>query len=183
MHELKSYAVHQLGKKNLKYTEGKTESFLWKNSHMVNISHDLFPCWILTTEYMYIHTHTCVCMYVCGWFQMPTKLIYRCVANTTLSCSNVVGPLEEIQMFGHQITHILPTVSGQPQVSSCRFTLTFKHHNICNLFKINLIRWLSRSCNMSHLTILVWRRLYWWRSVCLWKPPNLTSLGAPARDH
>lgn len=47
--------------------------------------------------------------------EMPTKLTYKCTSHTTLSFSNVIGPLEEVQFFGHPITHIIPTVSGQPQ--------------------------------------------------------------------
>lgn len=47
--------------------------------------------------------------------KIATKLTYRCASHATLSFSNVVGPSEEIQFFGNPITHIIPTVSGQPQ--------------------------------------------------------------------
>lgn len=47
--------------------------------------------------------------------EMPTRCTYKCTSNTTLAFSNVFGPLEEIEFFGHPVTHILPTVTGQPQ--------------------------------------------------------------------
>lgn len=47
--------------------------------------------------------------------ELPTRCTYNCTSHTTLAFSNVFGPLEEIQLFGHPITHILPTVAGQPQ--------------------------------------------------------------------
>ncbi|MCO5568758.1 hypothetical protein L7F22_022458 [Adiantum nelumboides] len=46
---------------------------------------------------------------------MPTRLTLNCGAHTTLAFSNVAGPLEEVEFFGHRITHIIPTVVGQPQ--------------------------------------------------------------------
>ncbi|KAI5069178.1 hypothetical protein GOP47_0015479 [Adiantum capillus-veneris] len=47
--------------------------------------------------------------------EMPTRLTLNCGAHTTLAFSNVSGPLEEVEFFGHRITHIIPTVVGQPQ--------------------------------------------------------------------
>eukprot|EP00250_Pteridium_aquilinum_P009153 c18476_g1_i1 orf=277-1923(-) len=47
--------------------------------------------------------------------EMPTRLTYNCTSHTTLAFSNVFGPLEEIQFFGHRVAHIIPTVTGQPQ--------------------------------------------------------------------
>lgn len=47
--------------------------------------------------------------------EMPTRLTLNCSFHTTLAFSNMSGPLEEIEFFGHPITHIIPTVAGQPQ--------------------------------------------------------------------
>lgn len=47
--------------------------------------------------------------------EIPTKLTYRCTSHATLSFSNIAGPSEEVQLFGNPITHIIPTVTGQPQ--------------------------------------------------------------------
>ena len=57
--------------------------------------------------------------------QMATKLTYRRVGNTTLSFSNMIGPLEEIQFLGLPITHIIPTVTGQPQVSIALYGMVY----------------------------------------------------------
>lgn len=37
--------------------------------------------------------------------------------NTTFAFSNVVGPQEDIILYGHPLSYISPTVSGFPQVS------------------------------------------------------------------
>ncbi|OMP02222.1 hypothetical protein COLO4_11274 [Corchorus olitorius] len=42
-------------------------------------------------------------------------LAYRVLFNTTMSFSNVVGPVEEISFYGHPIAFIAPTVYGHPQ--------------------------------------------------------------------
>ncbi|MCO5553434.1 hypothetical protein L7F22_006955 [Adiantum nelumboides] len=47
--------------------------------------------------------------------KVPKRLTYNCTSHTTLAFSNIFGPLEEIQFFGHPVTHIIPTVAGQPQ--------------------------------------------------------------------
>eukprot|EP00249_Psilotum_nudum_P013882 c24565_g1_i1 orf=53-1726(+) len=39
----------------------------------------------------------------------------RCVSHATLSFSNVAGPLEPVQFANNPITHMIPTVYGQPQ--------------------------------------------------------------------
>ncbi|KAI5060072.1 hypothetical protein GOP47_0024492 [Adiantum capillus-veneris] len=47
--------------------------------------------------------------------EVPKRLTYNCTLHTTFAFSNVFGPLEEIELFGHPVTHIIPTVAGQPQ--------------------------------------------------------------------
>lgn len=43
-----------------------------------------------------------------------TALTYRMIAHTSISFSNIVGPIEEVEFFGHPIVHLIPTVSGHP---------------------------------------------------------------------
>eukprot|EP01018_Ginkgo_biloba_P023428 Gb_16735 [translate_table: standard] len=50
-----------------------------------------------------------------------TYLTYRMIANTTFSFSSMVGPVEEVEFFGHPITHIVPTVSGHPHALTIHF--------------------------------------------------------------
>eukprot|EP01018_Ginkgo_biloba_P023424 Gb_01171 [translate_table: standard] len=44
-----------------------------------------------------------------------TSLLYDILSRTTFTFSNMAGPVEEVQLFGHPVTHIVPTVSGFPQ--------------------------------------------------------------------
>ncbi|XP_022763881.1 O-acyltransferase WSD1-like [Durio zibethinus] len=48
-------------------------------------------------------------------------LAYRITFNTTMSISNLAGPVEEISFFGHPIAFIAPTVYGQPQALTLHF--------------------------------------------------------------
>ncbi|KAK8487484.1 hypothetical protein V6N13_030873 [Hibiscus sabdariffa] len=48
-------------------------------------------------------------------------LAYRVFSHTTMSISNVVGPVEEISFFGHPIAFIAPTVFGHPQALTIHF--------------------------------------------------------------
>ncbi|KAM7467701.1 hypothetical protein LguiB_015263 [Lonicera macranthoides] len=74
-------------------------------------------------------------------------LAHKLVFNTTLSFSNVAGPLEEINLFGHPITYIAPTGYGLPHAlmihwASCANKMTFvlsvdqdvipDPHQLCN---------------------------------------------------
>ncbi|KAJ7568319.1 hypothetical protein O6H91_01G027800 [Diphasiastrum complanatum] len=43
------------------------------------------------------------------------NLTYRSVLHTTLSISNMIGPLEEVMFMGNPITYIVPTSYGQAQ--------------------------------------------------------------------
>lgn len=45
-------------------------------------------------------------------------MIRRLVSNTTLSYSNIVGPVDEISFYGHPIVYIAPSVYGHPHVSA-----------------------------------------------------------------
>ncbi|GLJ16991.1 hypothetical protein SUGI_0293830 [Cryptomeria japonica] len=50
-----------------------------------------------------------------------TILTYNMIANTTFSFSNMVGPLQEVEFFGHPIMDIIPTVSGHPHALTMHF--------------------------------------------------------------
>eukprot|EP01018_Ginkgo_biloba_P023427 Gb_04452 [translate_table: standard] len=50
-----------------------------------------------------------------------TSLIYNMLSRATLTFSNMAGPVEEVQLFGHPVTHIVPTVSGFPQSMMIHF--------------------------------------------------------------
>ncbi|BBN08351.1 diacylglycerol O-acyltransferase / wax synthase [Marchantia polymorpha subsp. ruderalis] len=46
--------------------------------------------------------------------KIATKLVYRSAVHTTLSMSNVKGPSQEVTFAENPITHIIPSVIGQP---------------------------------------------------------------------
>lgn len=50
-----------------------------------------------------------------------TAVTYRMVTNTSISFSNVVGPVDEVEFFGHPIVHLIPTVSGHPHALTIHF--------------------------------------------------------------
>jgi len=50
-----------------------------------------------------------------------TALTYRMISHTTNSFSNIVGPVEEVELFGHPIVHLIPTVSGHPHSLTIHF--------------------------------------------------------------
>eukprot|EP01018_Ginkgo_biloba_P023429 Gb_16734 [translate_table: standard] len=50
-----------------------------------------------------------------------TSLLYKMVSKTTFGLSNMVGPMEEVQLFGHPVAHIVPTVFGHPQSLTIHF--------------------------------------------------------------
>ncbi|URD91997.1 hypothetical protein MUK42_01587 [Musa troglodytarum] len=49
----------------------------------------------------------------CG-FKAAAALTHRVLSNTTLSFSNIVGPVEEIEFYGHPMVYLAPTVYGHP---------------------------------------------------------------------
>lgn len=50
-----------------------------------------------------------------------TAVTYRMIAHTSISFSNIVGPVEEVEFFGHPIVHMIPTVSGHPHSITIHF--------------------------------------------------------------
>lgn len=48
--------------------------------------------------------------------QVASGIIRRVFSHTTMSFSNVVGPLEEISCFGHPLSYIAPSTYGHPHV-------------------------------------------------------------------
>ncbi|GMH08898.1 hypothetical protein Nepgr_010738 [Nepenthes gracilis] len=53
--------------------------------------------------------------------KVAAALVYRGVANTTMSFSSIVGPSEEITFCGHQMGYLAPTVYGHPQALTIHF--------------------------------------------------------------
>ncbi|WOL20557.1 hypothetical protein Cni_G29362 [Canna indica] len=47
--------------------------------------------------------------------KVPTYLFLRVLKHTTFTLSNMVGPVEKIDFFGHPLVYITPTVTGHPQ--------------------------------------------------------------------
>ncbi|XP_074352801.1 wax ester synthase/diacylglycerol acyltransferase 11-like [Apium graveolens] len=63
-----------------------------------------------------------VCSFAIGLFvhksfglQTVASLMHNIVSKTTVSFSNVVGPQEEISLYGHPLAYVAPTVYGAPQ--------------------------------------------------------------------
>lgn len=52
--------------------------------------------------------------------QAGAFIFRRMLANTTISFSNLVGPTEKIELCGHPVVFIAPSVYGVPQVSHPR---------------------------------------------------------------
>uniref|UniRef100_A0A0D6R6X2 Uncharacterized protein n=1 Tax=Araucaria cunninghamii TaxID=56994 RepID=A0A0D6R6X2_ARACU len=53
--------------------------------------------------------------------EVATRMTYNLISNTTFSFSNIVGPVEEVEIFSHPIVHIIPTVVGHPQALTMHF--------------------------------------------------------------
>ncbi|CAH8320217.1 unnamed protein product [Eruca vesicaria subsp. sativa] len=49
------------------------------------------------------------------------SLTSRTISNTTMSFSNLVGPSEEVSLFGHPITYIAPSAYGHPHALTMHF--------------------------------------------------------------
>ncbi|CAN8254850.1 unnamed protein product [Cochlearia groenlandica] len=53
--------------------------------------------------------------------EMTATVVKRALSNTTMSFSNLIGPIEEISLFGHPITYIAPSVYGHPHALTMHF--------------------------------------------------------------
>ncbi|XP_028554475.1 O-acyltransferase WSD1 [Dendrobium catenatum] len=54
-------------------------------------------------------------------FKVGTILCHRIVSNTSLSFSNIVGPMEEVGFCGSPLVYIAPSVYGHPQALTIHF--------------------------------------------------------------
>ncbi|CAI0541806.1 unnamed protein product [Linum tenue] len=59
-------------------------------------------------------------------------IFHKILSNTTLAFSNVVGPVEEISLYGHPIAYIAPSVYGHPHA------LTIHFQSYCNMMTISV---------------------------------------------
>ncbi|XP_078165195.1 wax ester synthase/diacylglycerol acyltransferase 11-like isoform X1 [Carex rostrata] len=62
--------------------------------------------------------------------KVACALSHKVLMNTTLSFSNLMGPLEQICFFGHPIVYIAPSVYGHPQA------LTLHYQSYMNTMKV-----------------------------------------------
>uniref|UniRef100_A0A1J3DL02 O-acyltransferase WSD1 n=1 Tax=Noccaea caerulescens TaxID=107243 RepID=A0A1J3DL02_NOCCA len=53
--------------------------------------------------------------------QVTAKIIHKALSNTTMSFSNLIGPIEEISFYGHPITYMAPSVYGHPHALTMHF--------------------------------------------------------------
>ncbi|KAL1217269.1 Wax ester synthase/diacylglycerol acyltransferase 6 [Cardamine amara subsp. amara] len=53
--------------------------------------------------------------------QAAANIINRALSNTTMSFSNLIGPIEEISFYGHPITYMAPSVYGHPHALTMHF--------------------------------------------------------------
>ncbi|KAG7627848.1 putative transferase [Arabidopsis thaliana] len=53
--------------------------------------------------------------------QRAANVLNRALSNTTMSFSNLVGPVEEISFYGHTVTYIAPSVYGHPHALTMHF--------------------------------------------------------------
>ncbi|XP_019099697.1 PREDICTED: O-acyltransferase WSD1-like [Camelina sativa] len=53
--------------------------------------------------------------------QRTAHVINRALSNTTMSFSNLVGPIEEISFYGHTVTYMAPSVYGHPHALTMHF--------------------------------------------------------------
>ncbi|KAJ0253758.1 Diacylglycerol O-acyltransferase [Hirschfeldia incana] len=53
--------------------------------------------------------------------EVTANLLNRVLSNTTMSFSNLIGPIEEISFFGHPITYLAPSVYGHPHALTIHF--------------------------------------------------------------
>ncbi|KAJ0971732.1 hypothetical protein J5N97_019691 [Dioscorea zingiberensis] len=53
--------------------------------------------------------------------KVTAALSHRVLCHTTLSFSNIIGPVEEIAFYGHPIVYIAPSVYGHPQALTVHY--------------------------------------------------------------
>ncbi|MCL7043428.1 hypothetical protein MKW94_005014 [Papaver nudicaule] len=54
-------------------------------------------------------------------YKASAALSHRILSNTTMSCSNLIGPLEEIGFYGHPMAYLAPTFYGHPQALTINY--------------------------------------------------------------
>ncbi|KAK8949360.1 O-acyltransferase WSD1 [Platanthera zijinensis] len=70
-------------------------------------------------------------------------MCHRIISNTTLSFSNVVGPTEEVSLFGSPLIYIAPSVYGHPQVrgSTKCYRLMYRYRRTESMKKTKMLIW------------------------------------------
>ncbi|XP_024013738.1 O-acyltransferase WSD1 [Eutrema salsugineum] len=53
--------------------------------------------------------------------QRAANILHRALSNTTMTFSNLVGPMEEISFYGHPVTYMAPSVYGHPHALTMHF--------------------------------------------------------------
>ncbi|XP_058100426.1 wax ester synthase/diacylglycerol acyltransferase 11-like [Magnolia sinica] len=57
----------------------------------------------------------------CFGVKAAASVSHRVLSNTTMSFSNIIGPLEEISFYGHPIVYLAPSVYGHPHALTIHF--------------------------------------------------------------
>ncbi|XP_024024176.1 O-acyltransferase WSD1 [Morus notabilis] len=74
------------------------------------------------------HSLEAICTYLCARFlqkifgvEITAATARRAISNTTVAFSNMMGPLEEVSFYGHQISYLAPSVYGHPHALTIHF--------------------------------------------------------------
>ncbi|GMN44405.1 hypothetical protein TIFTF001_013604 [Ficus carica] len=74
------------------------------------------------------HSYEAPCTYFCARLlqkvvgdELTAATARRAISNTTLAFSNMIGPLEEVSFYGHQIAYLAPSVYGHPHALTIHF--------------------------------------------------------------
>ncbi|KAI3977042.1 hypothetical protein MKX01_034021 [Papaver californicum] len=54
-------------------------------------------------------------------YKASAALSHKILSNTTMSCSNLIGPMEEIGFYGHPMAYLAPTFYGHPQALTINY--------------------------------------------------------------
>ncbi|XP_062120129.1 wax ester synthase/diacylglycerol acyltransferase 5-like [Humulus lupulus] len=74
------------------------------------------------------HSFEAICTYFCAQLllkilgaELTAATARRAISSTTLAFSNLIGPLEEVSFYGHQIAYLAPSVYGHPHALTIHF--------------------------------------------------------------
>lgn len=65
----------------------------------------------------------------CQSKQAAGAIFHRMISHTTISFSNMIGPVEQVEFCGHPVVFIAPSGYGPPEVSTRELLLPRDAHN------------------------------------------------------